>query len=129
MFESIPLAGQKRRMFDGKDLLKKYWNKLRRAKHIDYTEKTNIYEEAPDEPSPPFTPEAVPGKKKKRLDQRLEKKFADEKEVADVREQWLEEQEAKLEEQKAKKVCCQKEAISSGADLIRQVIGQGNGCA
>jgi hypothetical protein len=34
-------------MFDGKNLLKKYWNKLRHAKHMDYTEKTDIYEEAP----------------------------------------------------------------------------------
>ena len=117
MFESVPLTGRKRRMFDGTDLLKKYWSKLRHAKIEDYTEKTPIYEEAPDEISPPFEPEGPPGKKKNRLSKRLNKLYpGNEEKVAHLTEQWMEKkQNAKLEKRNAKTVCCQEEATEEAS--------------
>ena len=55
----------------GKKLLKKYLYKLRLAKRSDYTEKEGVYEEARDDPFPPFTVNCVINKTVAR-EQRIE---------------------------------------------------------
>ena len=70
MAEYVPAPDKTLSKFYGKKLLKKYLYKLRLAKHSDYTEKEGVYEEARDDPFPPFTPMAEPGKKKKRVKKR-----------------------------------------------------------